>query len=80
MAHYTQSVLAKGGMPMEFVSFEDESALFETVLFPPIWQRYHTLIHSCSPLIIRGKVVDDQNAIWLKSSLLECCNSQNGTM
>jgi len=30
--------------PMEFVSFEDETALYETVLFPATYQRCHHLL------------------------------------
>ncbi|MEI6389066.1 MAG: DNA polymerase III subunit alpha, partial [Spirochaetota bacterium] len=34
-----KEVLAKGELPMEFVSFEDETAIYEAVLFPETYRR-----------------------------------------
>lgn len=51
--------------PMEFVSFEDETALYETVLFPTSFQRYHHLLYEDRPLLIKGRVECDHGAVVL---------------
>ncbi len=51
--------------PMEFVSFEDETALYETVLFPASFQRYHHLLYEERPLLIKGRVECDHGAVVL---------------
>ena len=51
--------------PMEFVSFEDETALYETVLFPTSFQRYHHLLYEERPLLIKGRVECDHGAVVL---------------
>lgn len=48
---------------MSFVSFEDETALYETVLFPDLYQRYYPLLSSLWPLVVFGLVQDDQGAL-----------------
>ena len=39
-----KNVLTKKGEAMAFVSFEDESDLYETVLFPTIFEKYNALL------------------------------------
>jgi DNA polymerase III alpha subunit len=39
-----KSVLTSSEQPMEFVSFEDETAIYETVLFPETYRRFHHLL------------------------------------
>jgi len=51
--------------PMEFVSFEDETALYETILFPTSFQRYHHLLYEERPLLIKGRVERDHGAVVL---------------
>ncbi len=58
-----KTVLTMAGLAMEFVSFEDESALYETVLFPAVYERYRKLLFDRQPLLVVGKVVDDGGAI-----------------
>ncbi|MCE5255980.1 MAG: DNA polymerase III subunit alpha, partial [Spirochaetaceae bacterium] len=58
---------------MEFVSFEDETALYETILFPESYQRYQSLLFEERPLFIRGKVEKDRGAITLNVSSIEKC-------
>lgn len=56
-------VLTAGEQPMEFVSFEDETALYETVLFPAAYARYRHLLYEQRPLLLRGLVEEDRGAV-----------------
>ena len=51
--------------PMQFWSFEDETAIYETVLFPEAYKRYHSSIDRQVPYIVTGKVENDHGAISL---------------
>ncbi len=48
---------------MEFVSFEDETALYETVLFPAAYARFRHLLYEQRPLLLRGLVEEDRGAV-----------------
>jgi DNA polymerase III alpha subunit len=60
-----KEVLASGGQAMEFVSFEDETALYETVLFPEAFSRYRNLLYESRPVLVAGKVECDRGALAL---------------
>jgi DNA polymerase-3 subunit alpha/error-prone DNA polymerase len=60
-----KEVLTAEGRPMDFVSFEDESALFETVLFPEAYARYRRWLYAQRPLRLSGRVECDQGAVYL---------------
>lgn len=64
-------VLTSEEEPMEFVSFEDETALYETVLFPEEYKAYRHLLFEERPLIVRGLVEEDRGAVTLTISSLE---------
>jgi len=59
----SKEILTREGKPMEFVSFEDETAIFETVLFPKAYERYARLLDEPRPVIIRGTVREDLGAV-----------------
>lgn len=61
-----KEVWTKDGLTMSFFSFEDETALYETVLFPEIYDRYNTLLFDMRPLLVYGKVMDDEGAVTLE--------------
>lgn len=44
------------GDPMEFVTFEDATGLYETTFFPRIHRQFHHLIRPNPPYVLRGKV------------------------
>jgi len=49
---------------MVFITFEDETGLFEVVVFPDIYKRYsQILFYTPYPYIIRGKVEEEKGAI-----------------
>jgi DNA polymerase-3 subunit alpha/error-prone DNA polymerase len=67
-----KEVMTKDGLGMDFVSFEDETALYETVLFPDAYKKYRSLLFDQRPLIVIGTVTDDQGAISVEvASLLQ---------
>ncbi len=58
-------VSTRSGEVMEFLTFEDETALFETTFFPDIYSRYATILTSGKPYILRGLVEEDYGALTL---------------
>lgn len=58
-----KEVWTVNGLTMDFVSFEDETALYETVLFPKVYETHRTLLFDQHPLLVLGTVTEDQGAI-----------------
>ena len=50
---------------MEFLSFEDETAIIEAVLFPAAYVRFRHLLFDEGPLWITGRVEEDRGAVTL---------------
>jgi DNA polymerase III alpha subunit len=50
---------------MEFITFEDDTAIYETVLFPKAFSKYKHLLIASTPFILQGIVQNDQGAICL---------------
>jgi len=63
-----KEVWTKDGMTMNFMSFEDETALYETVMFPEIYARYRHLLFDQVPFRIIGRVQNDQGALCVEVS------------
>ncbi|PIS29716.1 MAG: hypothetical protein COT43_03350, partial [Candidatus Marinimicrobia bacterium CG08_land_8_20_14_0_20_45_22] len=42
--------------PMEFVTFEDETDIFECVMFPEVYKQFGDLLHWETLFVLRGKV------------------------
>jgi len=53
---------------MEFVSFEDTTAIFETNLFPQAFRRHAHLIDLNEPFVLRGRITDDHGCVTLNVS------------
>jgi len=60
-----KTVETKHGDSMQFVSWEDETALFESVLFPKVYKKFRAVLDPMEPYLIYGKVMDDLGAISL---------------
>lgn len=60
-----KTVLTRKDEPMEFVSFEDTSALYETTFFPRAFDRFSALLAPTRPFILRGRVEEDFGAVSL---------------
>ena len=58
-----KEVATKKREPMIFVSFEDEQAIFETVLFPDAFERFYPLLDDGWAFLIFGRVEDDLGAL-----------------
>jgi len=66
-----KEVMTKEGQNMSFVSFEDETALYETVLFPDMYARYYSFLCTQWPLEVFGVVQDDQGATYVQIQYLK---------
>jgi len=50
------TVVTRQKEPMEFVSFEDTTAIYEAVFFPRAYRRFCQMLTRCRPYVIEGKV------------------------
>ncbi len=55
----------KKGEPMEFVTFEDRSGIYETTFFPDAYRKFYALLAGGRPYILRGKVEEEFGAVML---------------
>ncbi len=51
--------------PMEFISFEDTTALYETTFFPDAYRKFCHMFSHRRPYVLRGKVEEDFGAVTL---------------
>jgi error-prone DNA polymerase len=51
--------------PMEFVSFEDTSALYETILFPQAYARFCHILNRSRPYVLTGMVQEEFGVVTL---------------
>ncbi len=58
-----KTVHTKDGEPMKFISFEDTTGLYETVLFPKVYNRFCPMLNEMRPYILKGKVGKDFGSI-----------------
>lgn len=64
-------VSTKHGEPMEFISFEDTTAIYETTFFPKAYRRFCHLLCHTRPYILTGKVEEDFGAVTLTVEQVE---------
>lgn len=58
-------VPTRAGEPMEFVTFEDETGVVETVFFPEAYRRFCDVLEYRRPYLLDGQVEEDYGAITL---------------
>jgi error-prone DNA polymerase len=58
-------VTSKDDEPMEFISFEDTTALYETTFFPQTYARFCHMLNRSRPYVLTGKVEEDFGAVTL---------------
>ena len=58
-------VRTKQGDPMKFLTFEDDTGLVETVLFPRVYTRFSHLLDHGYPYLLYGQVENEWGAITL---------------
>jgi error-prone DNA polymerase len=61
-----KTVHTKDGDPMKFISFEDTTGIYETVLFPKVYDRYCHMLNKTRPYILKGKVEETFGAVNLR--------------
>jgi DNA polymerase-3 subunit alpha/error-prone DNA polymerase len=66
-----KEVWTKDGLSMSFYSFEDETAMYETVIFPEMYERYNKFLFEKRPLLVSGLVKDDLGAVCLEVQKIE---------
>ncbi len=54
-----KTVQDKGGRPMEFVSFEDTTAIFDATFFPKAYERFCQKMTRHRPFILKGRVEEE---------------------
>ena len=64
-------VHTKHGDPMEFMTFEDDSGLIETIFFPKTYRRFCSILDRSRPFILHGKVEEDFGAIIMTVNRVE---------
>jgi error-prone DNA polymerase len=60
-----KEVVTRAGEPMEFVSFEDQTAIYETIFFPQAFQRFCQYLDMNRPYLLFGKVESEFGALSL---------------
>jgi DNA polymerase-3 subunit alpha/error-prone DNA polymerase len=73
-----KEVWTKDRLTMSFLSFEDETGMYETVIFPQVYDKYHTLLFDHRPLIVYGKAVDDHGALTVEVGKIEVMGGKDG--
>jgi error-prone DNA polymerase len=66
-----KTVLTKDERLMQFISFEDETAIYETVFFPEVYKKFSRLLLSQRPYILSGKVDEEFGVISLNVNGIE---------
>jgi DNA polymerase III alpha subunit len=61
---------------MQFISFEDETAIFETVFFPKTYTRYSRRLTHHRPYILTGKVDSEFGVVSLNVNGIEVVGEQ----
>jgi error-prone DNA polymerase len=60
-----KTVSTAQGEAMKFVSFEDETGIYEAVFFPGEYRRYCTLLEGSRPRVLEGTVEESMGAVTL---------------
>jgi DNA polymerase III alpha subunit len=60
-----KTVHTKNDENMKFVSFEDQTGIYETVFFPAVYNRYCHMLHASRPYFLKGKVEKNSGAITM---------------
>ncbi|MEJ2658334.1 MAG: DNA polymerase III subunit alpha, partial [Desulfobacterales bacterium] len=64
-------VHTKHGDPMEFLTFEDDTGLIETVFFPKAYRRFCAVLDRNRPFVLPGNVKEDFGAVFLSATRVE---------
>ncbi len=68
----------KHGDPMEFVTFEDTTGLYEATFFPDVYRRYCGILSPNRPCVLDGVVQDDFGALTLTVRSVRVASQDRG--
>ncbi len=71
-------VTTKDDEPMEFVSFEDTTAIYETTFFPRPYARFCGMLTTTRPYLLTGRVEEDFGAVTLTVEGVEFLDRAGG--
>jgi len=71
-----KTVMTKKDELMQFISFEDETAIFETVFFPKAFKKNALRLWNQAPYILTGRVDSEFGVISLNVLDLKAVNHQ----
>jgi DNA polymerase III alpha subunit len=60
-----KTVRTKKDDTVKFVSFEDQTGIYETVFFPKVCNRYCHMLNASRPYILKGKVEENTGSITM---------------
>jgi len=63
-------VFTRSSEPMEFLTFEDETDVFEVTLFPEAYKKNRKVLSNGSVFFLKGRVEDDHGALYLNCNYL----------
>jgi len=66
-----KDVWTREGLAMSFLSLEDETAMYETVIFPQVYERYNKHLFDQRPLIVHGRIANDMGAVSVEINRIE---------
>jgi len=72
-----KDVWTRDGLTMSFLSLEDETALYETVIFPQVYDRYNALLFDQRPLLVYGRVAEDNGAVSFEIQRIEVLSHES---
>jgi len=71
-------VLTRQNEVMEFLTFEDETDIFEVTLFPKAYRKNRKALSGGNVFLLKGRVEDDHGAIYLNCNSLESLRLTSG--
>ena len=77
-----KTVLSRKGDPMKSVSIEDTTGLYESIIFPKVYDQCCHMLNTSRPYILKGKVEEDFTALTLtihQIGFLDWHNQKNAT-
>jgi error-prone DNA polymerase len=74
-----KTVQDRNGRPMEFVSFEDTSALFDATFFPKAYERFCRILSRSRPYVLKGKVEEEYGVTTLNVEWVGFAGEEKGT-
>ncbi len=61
-----KTVHTKDGETMKFISFEDQTGIYETVLFPRVYNQFCHMLNASRPYLLKGRVDEEFGAITMQ--------------